>query len=407
VRILILASILATSAVFAQTPEICSHYQQNGLSPLLNPAPVLNTSRGSSVTLDNAENTGAISLSASSIAMTITGHVEKYEDVVVIMSATERVTQPRLVDANNVEVRFWRTATPGAFVSTRTDEQGNYAIELSNGEWQGEACGSGIGYSPSAWQVSLSNNQLMSLQEATLPAATLTAPVQITSQLSYPPSSNGAMAHSIKKNEELVINGSGFGCNGSLVFEFHNSVGTFGKVRAVEYNHEPIVKGDYCSRTDQQIRLPMPSLRDANVNTADSSRYAKVYYKKGNQRSNAIYVSEFLTQPLNPALEDAANQLNNDNSIINMDVGQGTGDFGGSVIVGGPTVDGFSGNPILGGSVTPFSGVENSGGSAVSGSAVGAFGAARILDTQNIGGGLLSTQGLSFGNVHLNASAFK
>jgi len=268
-------------------------------------------------------------------------------------------------------VRFWRVDNPNAFVTTQTDADGNYHVELSNGQWQGEACGSGDGFSPSAWAVTLNNNKLVKMQEIALPAATINQ-------------SNDSLA----ENQELIIDGSGFGCNGSLVFEFHNSVDNFGRNQEVVYNHQPITTHDFCSQTNQQIRLPMPSLMDAEYgNHSDSSRIAKMYFLKNGQRSNAIFVSEFNHLPIDPDHEGIGDLVNNSDSVQDFTgtlTGIPLGDFSGGQTVlggafGGRIGGGFAGTPLGQGLGSNQTGVPSSlSASPLSGVATGTFNAEQI-----------------------------
>lgn len=331
---LVLASVVLLSTTSVLSNELCGSYQNNALPLARLTAATSSLGRGTVTLGSTSSNAQQTSIQDDNIAVTITGHVKKYKDVVLVQTAAGNLTERRLSVAANTEVRFWKINDPSLYISAHTDEEGNYQVELSNGQWQGEACGSGVGFSPSAWKVSLADNKLLKMQEIALPSATL-----------------NVMNDSLAENEELVVSGSGFGCNGSLVFEFNNNVDNFGHTQEIEYNHQPIIKNDFCSQTDQQIRLPMPTLMDTEGEHSASSRLARLYYVRAGQRSNTIFISEFNHQPLNDDFEDIADIVNNSNSVQDF-----TGNIqdvtGIGTVVGGPATGGFFGgvaSPVGGG----------------------------------------------------------
>lgn len=235
-------------------------------------------------------------LAADEPLITVSGNVQKYPDLT-----------RELINASGVEVLFWQPSNPGQTRSAITDENGNYEIALTNGFWRGEACGSGVGYSPNAWEVSLQDNKLIAMQEVSYLPPHIT-PNQIDlAMLENNSSSDNAISTFLKQRDEtLSINGSGFGCNGSLVFVFHNSVNNCSVVNAVEYDHSLIIRNNYDRRSDTNIKIPMPSLYDAAIGQAaqsdDIRRIAKMYYQKGNQRSNSIFVGEYLGEAFAPGV---------------------------------------------------------------------------------------------------------
>lgn len=232
--------------------------------------------------------------------VTVTGAVKKFANV-----------QSRGLDLSlwrhesDVEVKFWQPTEPSVIYSTRTDENGEYSIELANGSWQGEACGSAQGYNPNAWQVSVQDNQLVNLQERAYSVPQLTGEaldntLQIA-QSAFAQSASLYAASTLTRSagETLTLNGQGFGCNGVLVFEFHNSVNQCGITSSVKYDHSKIIVADFIERSDTQIKIIMPSLMDTNSGDSQASqRIAKMYYQKAGQRSESIFVAEFLHEPL-------------------------------------------------------------------------------------------------------------
>jgi len=382
-KAIILSSALVMTSLSLQANELCDSYQSSSLNGqvMTRYLPLNSRSRQSSAQQNTL-------ISDDQVAVTITGNVKKYKDVVLYQLATGNVTDNRLAASKNSEVRFWQVDDPSRYVSTMTDNEGNYQVELSNGQWQGEACGSSAGFSPSAWEVTLANNKLIKMQEITTPSAHI-QPINV----------------SLSKNEELIIKGSGFGCNGSIVFEFYNAVDNFGHTKDVEYNRSPIVKKEFCSQTDQQIRLPMPTLMEANVgSSSSSSRIAHLYYIKNGQRSNAIFVSEFNHLPLNPDIEDAADRVKNNDSVVDFTGGlQGLPSKGGFV---GVTQGGlYGGNTGFGAvTTTPISaGLLGKMGISQSGTPQTITGS----KTSNFGAGQIAVENLSFDKSEINLKVLR
>lgn len=235
--------------------------------------------------------------------ITVTGNVKRFSNP--LLNAAGNMTRV-LTNASGITVMFWQPQTSGNKRTAVTDENGNYEIALTNGFWRGEACGPGVGYSPNAWEVTLRDNKLIQMQEVSYSAPSIT-PNQIdVAMLQNTGSPNTSSSTFLKQEgQPLSVNGSGFGCNGSLVFVFYNSVNRCGEESEVEYDHQLIVRNNFASRSDTKISIAMPSLYDATVDQSaqhdDFRRIAKMYYQKGNQRSNAIFVGEDMgVQAFNP-----------------------------------------------------------------------------------------------------------
>ena len=89
----------------------------------------------------------------------------------------------------------------------------------------------------------------------------------------------------------ITLNGSGFGCQGELVFLYSNAIANDGKVGAVEYDHQVIYVDEFISRSDTQLRFRMPEL-DSDHSVA--RHVAKVYYQRGAQQSNRLVLNQYI-----------------------------------------------------------------------------------------------------------------
>lgn len=226
----------------------------------------------------------------------VTGKVKKLTDPSI------RLTQSsvgQLENAAGIEVRFWQPARPAQVITTETDEQGNYEVKLRNGNWQGEACGSDSGYYPAAWQVQLVNNSLVSLQQTPQRTLSINNTALETGFLAGNFSNGLGSTHVYETGDMVTLNGVGFGCSGSLVLVYQNSLDIYGEPRDVRYDNAPLIIGvaDMLSRSETQIKFSMPNLSAATLESSGntSRRIAKIYYQKAGQRSNAIYISQFVS----------------------------------------------------------------------------------------------------------------
>ncbi len=191
-----------------------------------------------------------------------------------------------LIAAVGVEVRFWQPDSPQQFLTAQTDENGNYMIGLGEGIWVGEACGSGQGFYPSAWNLLIENAKLKTMQAVTGKSIAL--------DFLHP--SNLVVQHDM-----VTLRGSGFGCNGSLVFTYSNSVDRCDIPKPVDYQHESIRFDNFNVRTNSELQFEMPELdTDRNV----TKHVAFVHYEQGHNKSDRIPIGEsiLVSQSDNPVL---------------------------------------------------------------------------------------------------------
>lgn len=201
-----------------------------------------------------------------------------------ILGSSPDIDESALLPATGVEVRFWKADQPGVFYRAQTDEQGRYVIGLSDGVWLGEACGSGNGFYPAKWQLSVVDEKLVSMQ--VLPQKD----IQID---------NLSPSDLVEQDSVVTLYGRGFGCSGSLVFTYSNTVDRCGIAQPVEYDHESIRITDFVSRSDTQIRFVMPELdSDRDV----MKHIATVQYQQGNSVSRGVAIGEKVLPALNEAL---------------------------------------------------------------------------------------------------------
>ncbi len=210
----------------------------------------------------------------------------------VIGQAGSAPNQSGLVAAPaGTEVRFWRPAEPSQYYVTYTDEAGEYQINLDDGLWRGEACGSRSGFSPAAWDIEIDNNQLKVMQ----------AIYQKTLHLDIIEPRNTSMAFI-----PLSIRGKGFGCNGYLKFVYSNTIDNLGNDHGVKYS-VPDVDVNITEQTERTLGFVMPMLGDS---TTAHKVMAYVQYIEGNQRSNRLPIAEFRYAILSEDVQNAADILN-------------------------------------------------------------------------------------------------
>jgi hypothetical protein len=191
-----------------------------------------------------------------------------------VLGSVPVVDTSGLIPAVGVEVRFWQPDYPDVYLTATTDDNGNYVIGLGEGVWVGEACGSGHGFYPAAWDLLIENEQLKTMQAV--------ARKNIALEFLHP--SNLVVQH-----ESVTLRGSGFGCSGSLLFTYSNSVDRCDIARPVDYQHESIRFDDFNLRTDTELKFDMPELdSDRNV----SKHVAFVHYEQGLNKSDRIPIGE-------------------------------------------------------------------------------------------------------------------
>ncbi len=208
-----------------------------------------------------------------------------------------------LQPAVGVTVRFWQPDSPGRYYTAQTDEQGNYLIGLSEGVWLGEACGSGIGFYPAAWRLSIVDEKLISMQAITQKSIQLNPLEQnLFDRMSQ---------------ESVTLTGSGFGCNGALVFTYSNAVNRCGITQSVEYDQEVIRVSDFRYRSDTELRFPMPVLHpDSGV----MRHIASVHYEQGRATSEGVVIGERVMVRLPGTLCQGEELTENNRVIIQDDV---------------------------------------------------------------------------------------
>lgn len=261
--------------------------------------------------------------------------------VLQLATGAQVANETNLIPAASVEVRFWQPDSPNVFFTAQTDVDGNYVLGLNEGVWVGEACGSNQGYFPAAWHLLVENQRLKTMQ----------AVASKRIELDYLTPSNLVNQHAM-----VTLNGSGFGCNGSLVFTYSNSVDRCDKALPVEYQQQPIRlnNSDFDSRTDTELRFQMPAL-DSNRNV--SKHVAFVHYEQGGNRSDRIPIGEaILASQANNSVLCGGEPAGAETSVTELaDVTTVVVNLPGSV-----NPDGTPGDPQLGGGNNPNGGLVSS-----------------------------------------------
>ncbi len=207
-----------------------------------------------------------------------------------------------LQPAAGVTVRFWQPDSPGIYYITETDSQGHYLIGLGEGAWLGEACGSGIGFYPAAWQLAIVDEKLVTMQAIT----------QKSIQL------NSLQPNLFNRHPQqtVTLTGSGFGCNGALVFTYSNAVDHCGITQPVAYDQAVVRVSDFSYRSDTKLRFLMPAL---NPNSAVMRHIASVHYEQGGIRSQGVVIGERVMERL-PDTLCQQEDLTQDTRMIMPDV---------------------------------------------------------------------------------------
>ena len=220
-----------------------------------------------------------------------------------IIGSDARQSPSGLQPAAGVKVRFWQPDSPGIYYTTETDEKGHYLIGLSEGVWLGEACGSDIGFYPAAWQLSIVDEKLVSMQAI--------------SQKSIQIDSLQQNLFDRTPQQTVTLTGSGFGCNGALVFSYSNAVNLCGIAQPVEYDWEVIRVSDFSYRSDTELRFPMPRLHpDSDV----TRHIASVHYEQGNISSQGVVIGERVMARLPGSLCSGEDFTKNNQLILQGDV---------------------------------------------------------------------------------------
>jgi len=221
-----------------------------------------------------------------------------------IIGSDARQSPSGLQPAAGVKVRFWQPDSPGIYYTTETDEKGHYLIGLSEGVWLGEACGSGIGFYPAAWQLSIVDEKLVSMQAVSQKLIQLN-PLQQDLFDRHP------------QQQTVTLTGSGFGCNGALVFSYSNAVNSCGIAQPVEYDQEVIRVSDFSYRSDTELRFPMPELHpDSDV----MRHIASVHYEQGNISSQGVVIGERVMARLPGSLCSGGDFTEKNRGILQDDV---------------------------------------------------------------------------------------
>ncbi len=264
------------------------------------------------------------------------------------VTVTGQVRQVGGDQAAGVTIRFWQPDTPYKFITTKTDQQGRYDIELGPGLWSGEACGSAA-YLPVAWQVLIDGDRIKRLESI---------------------QQKNIRIDSISQSEfnrhdavTLTLRGQGFGCSGRVRVVFYESMDRCGEILPPEYDRDVIEISEFDQRTDTLLRFQPLDWGDGDV----QQNRVSLFYQQAGQRSNAVAVTEYV-------LSDRFN----DNAIICG---------GADVTVGNETSSGVSAELVgMGVTVNPGSLRGNSAINGALGSAAdnptneGAGGALRTLD---------------------------
>ncbi len=196
------------------------------------------------------------------------------------VNVTGQVRQVGGDQAAGVTIRFWQPDTPYNFVSTETDQQGRYDIELGPGLWSGEACASdNVTYLPAAWQVLIDGDRIKRLE------AIQQKNIRIDSILI-----DGAQVTEFNRygNVTLTLHGQGFGCSGSVRVVFSQSIDRCGDELPTEYDRDVIKIVNFDQRTDTLLRFQPPDLGEGDV----QQNRVSLFYQQADQRSNALALTE-------------------------------------------------------------------------------------------------------------------
>jgi len=196
------------------------------------------------------------------------------------VSVTGQVRQVGGDQAVGVTIRFWQPATPFNFVTTETDQQGRYDIELGPGLWSGEACGSAA-YLPAAWQVLIDGDRikrLESIQQKNIHIDSI--------------SIDGVLGDEFNRHDDvtLTLRGQGFGCSGSVEVVFLQGIDFCGDELPLDYGRAVIKVNEFDQRTDTLLRFQPPSLGDGDV----QQNRVSLFYQQAGQRSNALALTEYV-----------------------------------------------------------------------------------------------------------------
>lgn len=324
--ILLLCGITFFLQVQAQTRQTLSH-------------PLISLTANQSLTNDGTES-----------LVIVTGQVHQQ----LLSNSTD------LIPAPQVEVRFWQPGAPTIFFKALTDADGRYSIGLNDGLWVGEACGSANGYYPAAWNLLVEDDALKRMQ----------AVARKTIELDFLHPSNLVNQHAV-----TTLRGRGFGCNGSLVFTYSNSVDRCDKALAVEYHHESERISTFSLRTDTELEFEMPEL-SSNRNV--TRHIAFVHYEQGSNKSERIPIGESVlaSQSSNTVLCQGDSPATETSTSVLADVASD------SVPSGLDSQTSSSGNPQLGGGYNPNGLTSND------------FGAHTHLQAEN-----LNTSSIQLGDV--------
>ncbi|MCF6219249.1 MAG: hypothetical protein L3J62_07925 [Gammaproteobacteria bacterium] len=215
-----------------------------------------------------------------------------------VIGSDAQYTPSGLQPAAGVKVRFWQPDSPGIYYIAETDAQGNYLIGLGEGAWLGEACGSGIGFYPAAWQLSIVDEKLVSMQAITHKSIQLNSLQQDLFER-YP-------------QQTVTLTGSGFGCNGALLFTYSNAVDHCGNTQPVDYGQAVIRVSDFSYRSDTELRFLMPKL---NPSSSAMKHIASVHYEQGGISSQGVVIGERVLAQL-PASLCSGEDLTENNRVI-------------------------------------------------------------------------------------------
>lgn len=218
----------------------------------------------------------------------------------MVIGSDARQTPSGLQPAAGVKVRFWQPDSPGTYYIAETDEQGNYLIGLGEGVWLGEACGSGIGFYPAAWQLSIVDEKLVSMQAISQKSIQLNSLEQDLFDR-YP------------QPQTVTLTGSGFGCNGALVFTYSNAVDRCGDTQPVEYDQEVIRVREFNYRSDTELRFLMPKLHPSS---GVMRHIASVHYEQGSITSQGLVIGERVMARLPGSLCSGEDITENNRVII-------------------------------------------------------------------------------------------
>lgn len=208
------------------------------------------------------------------------------ESPIVVSGTVYEKQNGELIPAANVSVRFWQPDTPSVYIAATSDANGEYRIGLSEGSWQGEACGVGTGYYPAAWEVLIQGREVKKLQmhqQKTIEIHALTP------------------GNLFNEGDTVTLSGRGFGCSGELVFNYSNAVDRCNNEQPIEYNHAAVRINEFNYRSDTQLRFQLPQLADSR----DVHKHIGwLHYAQAANRSDAIAIGETVlaSQQDNPVL---------------------------------------------------------------------------------------------------------